>query len=459
MRILSVSIVFALVASASGTMLTGPVVDNFESYNGGAIEGQTNAAVGPDVSINSWVSNPDVGWSDITVGASAVPAGAGQAANGSGSITWNHVQFLNTPIDEGEVIFSFDMFSPGGVPVSMVTTLGGPVGGYAGVQFRADTDAPYSGFGVGGAAISGGGLKIDSFPFNTANEGLHVDATFDLDNDTLTVAYQGLGPNSPSGMSAPISIDSAFAFDLWGMHTNGGTSASFDNYQVSTFGLGAPPTEFTWNSDNLGDWNSVSNWNPYGIPDGPNIKVIFDGQISAPRTVGTDTAVSVRTIEFSSEHSYGVAGLGSVNMVAGTAEMSPPTEIRVLQGDHQFQAVVNLYNDTVADVATLSSLSFNNELNFNGNTLTKSGVGTLNINNRLGLEGGAVNVQEGILAGIGTVGGDLGNEGGTISPGNSLPGDSQSIVPEPNTLVLFCLGFSLFVIFSPFVAHGSTDHG
>ena len=80
-----------------------------------------------------------------------MPAGGGQAANGSGSITWNYVQFLNTPIDEGEVTFSFDIFSPGGASVSMVTTLGGPVGGYAGLQFRADTDVAYGGFGEGAA--------------------------------------------------------------------------------------------------------------------------------------------------------------------------------------------------------------------------------------------------------------------------------------------------------------------
>ena len=155
-----------------------------------------------------------MGWNDITVGGSTVPAGGGQATNGSGSITRNHVQFLSTPIDEGEVTFSFDMFSPGCVPVFIVTTLGAPVGGYAGLQFRADTDAAYAGFGERGSAMVGGSVEFDSFPFNTANEGLHVDATFDLDNDTFTVAYQGLGPNSRAGTSAPISINSVFAFDL-----------------------------------------------------------------------------------------------------------------------------------------------------------------------------------------------------------------------------------------------------
>ena len=94
----------------------------------------------------------------------------------------------------------------------MVTTLGSPVGSYARLQFQADTDSAYAGFGERGSTIVGGSVKFDSFPFNTANEGLHVDATFDLDNDTFT--YQGLGPNSRAGTSAPISINSVFAFDL-----------------------------------------------------------------------------------------------------------------------------------------------------------------------------------------------------------------------------------------------------
>ena len=51
---------------------------------------------------------------------------------------------------------------------------------------------------------------------------------------------------------------------------------------------------------------------------------------------------------------------------------------------------MNLLDDTAADVATGSTLSFNNALNLNGNNLAKTGAGTLLINNALNSGGGTV---------------------------------------------------------------------
>ena len=80
----------------------------------------------------------------------------------------------------------------------------------------------------------------------------------------------------------------------------------------------------------------------------------------------------------------------------------------------------------------------NNALTLNGNTLTKTGTGDLVIRNDLLTGGGMVSLQEGALAGNGTVGGDVVNDGGTISPGNSL--EAASIVPEPGTWLLTAVG-------------------
>ena len=49
---------------------------------------------------------------------------------------------------------------------------------------------------------------------------------------------------------------------------------------------------------------------------------------------------------------------------------------------------------------------------------------------------------EGALSGIGDIGGDVNNEGGTISPGGS---PNNSAVPEPQTLGLVILGLLLLV--------------
>jgi len=49
------------------------------------------------------------------------------------------------------------------------------------------------------------------------------------------------------------------------------------------------------------------------------------------------------------------------------------------------------------------------------------------------LNRGMLNLLEGDLVGLGTVGGDVNNDGGTTSPGNDAAADP---VPEPGSMVL-----------------------
>ena len=96
------------------------------------------------------------------------------------------------------------------------------------------------------------------------------------------------------------------------------------------------------------------------------------------------------------------------------------------------------------DVASDSTLSFNNALNLDGVTLTKTGAGVLEINNRLTGAGGTLNIQQGMVSGHGAVGGDVSNDGGTISPGDNALGGNNAI-PEPGSLVLLLLGMMALV--------------
>ena len=93
------------------------------------------------------------------------------------------------------------------------------------------------------------------------------------------------------------------------------------------------------------------------------------------------------------------------------------------------------------DVASGSRLTFTNTLDLNGQTLTMSGAGDVAINNKLVTNGGTLVGLQGTISGVGTIGGDVNNEGGIISPGNALSfGDSVSGVPEPSSLLLLMLG-------------------
>ena len=187
--------------------------------------------------------------------------------------------------------------------------------------------------------------------------------------------------------------------------------------------VGPEPRSFTWISTDSGDWNVRSNWSPSGSPGiapNGNHDAIFSDTTSAGSTVYTDTAVTVRRINFDHDQTYVVAGFGSVNLVSGTdstGDVAPVVD--TLQGSHEFQVRVNLHNDSTVNVATDSTLTFNNALNLNGNTLTKAGAGTMSIRNDFVEGTGALNITEGTVSGNGTVAGSVDNSGGTIAPGNS----------------------------------------
>ena len=128
----------------------------------------------------------------------------------------------------------------------------------------------------------------------------------------------------------------------------------------------------------------------------------------------TNSAVTAKQVNFDNANSYIIAGGGSVNLQADAGNAS----LQVAQGTHEFQARVNLLSDTDANVAAAATLEFNNRLNLGGNTLTKTGDGSLKINNVLNTGGGAINLSAGVVGGGGSIGGNLTNASGTVAPGD-----------------------------------------
>ena len=176
------------------------------------------------------------------------------------------------------------------------------------------------------------------------------------------------------------------------------------------------PSEFSWSQDATGAWASMTNWTPAGIPGTSEHTAVFGAAITANRTVTVDENVTVQNIEFDNVNTYAIAGTGTVQLDAGTAAAAT---LNVVQGTHEFQARVALLGDVSADINTGSTLEFNNRLNLNGSTLTKTGEGTLAVNNRVTAgAGGAIVGGAGVISGSGTVGGDLSNNA-VVAPGNS----------------------------------------
>jgi len=216
--------------------------------------------------------------------------------------------------------------------------------------------------------------------------------------------------------------------------TNSNTyGAEWDNFTVNA-GSGTPVFSRSWKSDTSGDWNQGSNWSPYGVPNDSEQTVVFGDVITSNRVVFTETDVTVNRIQFASDPSYVVAGSGAINLaVSSIADAG----IDVFQGDHQFQAAVNFKDNSTVTTGDGTNLTFNNTLSLGGNTLTKQGLGSMAIRNTLATGGGTVDILAGSVTGNGTVGGDVNNTSGTISPGDSV--GVQAVVPEPCALILWIL--------------------
>ena len=202
---------------------------------------------------------------------------------------------------------------------------------------------------------------------------------------------------------------------------------NFDDVSITEF-TGVTEGTFEWTSEDPGSWNLGGNWTRTAGTTGPvpngNDDAIFGLTILKDTTVFTDSDVTVRSVQFDNSNSYNVAGVGTVTIDQGT---NTGGAISVDQGSHQFQAAVSLDHVTTIDVAGGASLVFQGPLSLNDLTHTKTGGGTLLINDSFNTGGGTITGAGGAIGGSGVVGGNLNNVSGTVAPGNSPGGITGSL--------------------------------
>jgi len=191
------------------------------------------------------------------------------------------------------------------------------------------------------------------------------------------------------------------------------------HYNASGFGAG--DNVGRWKSDFSSSWNLATNWFQQTIPHGNSATARFSDAATAPLSVFTEEPVTVKNVIFDNSHEYVITGNHPVNLEADSGNAS----ISVMEGHHQFQTAVNLDSDTLINTAGTTVLSFNNDLNLRGNTLTKDGSGTVNINNQLIKGGGMIVLNEGtVVPGDVVSGAVVSNAGGTLAPDTlSIAGD------------------------------------
>ena len=243
----AVLLVLAIGSIASATSLSGNVMDNFSSYTPGvdAIYGQPSGATGPGVSSNAWQGNALYGpggasgvdcclWPNFDVGSPGIGPFTGQALTATGGANWAEVTFLDTPIDEGIAIFKADMYSNTIGIGAMLAIVGQARDTTAGqfIGFRLDSADAENFFKISGTTEGDILLHVGEVPDSVA--GLHIEATFDLDADTLTVAYTDLAGGGISGVAGPYAIPSDLDIEMWGGHSNS-ANGNIGNFALMPF--------------------------------------------------------------------------------------------------------------------------------------------------------------------------------------------------------------------------------
>ena len=224
------------------------------------------------------------------------------------------------------------------------------------------------------------------------------------------------------GFAGSASFNATFADHLRGMvfsarvsEWSPGNNWFVDGIRVADDRIYEAEAIRTWAVDAGGNWGTGTNWSGGPGPDGNETGALFGDAITAARTVFSDAAVTTNGIQFDNANTYAISGTGSVNLEAAAGNAT----LDVDQGDHEFQIRVNLNSNTDADIAAGAKLSFVHVLTLNGNTLTKTGDGTMSINSTLNTGGGSVLGLGGTITGDGAIGGDLANSAATVAPGNS----------------------------------------
>jgi hypothetical protein len=165
----------------------------------------------------------------------------------------------------------------------------------------------------------------------------------------------------------------------------------------------------TWNINNSGSWNTALNWNPGIVPNVNETAVVFGNAIQARQTVVADTAVVTKGVQFFSPHSYAIAGLGSINLDSDAGDAT----IEVLEGTHEFQVAIKLFDPVDVAVVPGGKLTFRNRINLNGQELSISPGGQVDINHGQILGGAGQITNAGTLGvdGAGAINGDLQSSG------------------------------------------------
>ena len=130
-----------------------------------------------------------------------------------------------------------------------------------------------------------------------------------------------------------------------------------------------------WRVDSSGNWGASTNWSET-IPNGIGATADFLNVTAAPRTIYTDSGVTLGWLRFENSNSYQLTGQGSLSMNVPSGSAT----IQVGTGTHKINLPLYIQKDTNVSVAAGAMLKISDPLVLvDGSSLTKSGAGTLAI--------------------------------------------------------------------------------
>ncbi len=249
---------------------------------------------------------------------------------------------------------------------------------------------------------TGAEIVIDLAEFNITND-LAVSAMINNDNHNY-LSNQVLG-GLPVG-TGNIGGDGAGGFTgtLAGINFN-----NFAGNQFFNINLGNASN--VWNVDAPGDWGTNGNWD-LGSPDASGDFAYFGPAISSAQTINLDGNKTVGGIIFNNSNKYTISGTNTL-----TIDTPSSTALVIVNGgSHDITAPVSLAKSTLFNITGSTNKLKITNLSAGSASVTKTGDGTLEVNQVQ--TSGALTVNGGVLEV--TLGG--GSTGVVSSSGLSISG-------------------------------------
>jgi hypothetical protein len=160
-----------------------------------------------------------------------------------------------------------------------------------------------------------------------------------------------------------------------------------ENYLASKYDTVVSSNVRAWNVNGSGDWNSITNWTPTGVPNGVDVEADFGGISTSNHTVFTDSPVTVGELNFTNATNlYEITGTGSLTLQTstGTANVIVPS------GTQEINLPTTLASNTLFNISSGATLVVGNPLTLNsGVNLTQTGGGTVVYNSIINVQSNA----------------------------------------------------------------------